>query len=323
MKILQIMAPGQAEVREMPTPEPGPGEVLLKILAVTTCPHWDLHIYGGQPMFPGQDLTYPYSAGQPGHEAAGEIAAVGEGVTSVQVGDRVSAWRDAGHHRPGCYAQYVVHDAANVIRVPAGLEPAAVAPVELAMCVSASFLMLKEMNVVQGRRFGVNGLGPAGLVALQLARAEGAAEVIGFDPLPARRELARQLGADRVVDPLGEEGQQFPRRHQPGCLDCGIDCVGLKASVENLMDLTRDVVALFGVQREDYTYAPRHYSGLRLCGYPGHFRAAAEYAVQQIAAGALDLAPLVTHRLRLEDYAEAVDLLQRQEAIKVCFQPWA
>jgi len=323
MKILQIMAPGQAEVREMPTPAPGPGEVLLKILAVTTCPHWDLHIYGGQPMFPGQDLTYPYSAGQPGHEAAGEIAAVGDGVTSVQVGDRVSAWRDAGHHRPGCYAQYVVHEEANVIRVPADQDPAELAPVELAMCISASFLMLKEMNVIQGRRFGVNGLGPAGLVALQLARAEGAAEVIGFDPLPARRELALRLGADRVVDPLGEEGQPFPRRHQPGCLDCGIDCVGLKATVENLMDLTRDVVALFGVQREDYTYAPRHYGGLRLCGYPGHFRAAAEYAVQQIEAGALDLAPLVTHRLRLEDYAEAVGLLQRQEAIKVCFLPWA
>jgi len=82
------------------------------------------------------------------------------------------------------------------------------------------------------------------------------------------------------------------------------------------------VVALFGVQREGYVYEPRHYSGLRLCGYPGHSREAAEYAVDLIERGLLKLAPLVTHHLPLERYAEGVDLLERQEAIKVCFHPW-
>ena len=88
------------------------------------------------------------------------------------------------------------------------------------------------------------------------------------------------------------------------------------------MDRVRDTVALFGVQREEYTFAPRHYGGLRLCGYPGHSREAAEYAVGLMTNGQLNLAPLVTHHLPLERYAEGIDLLERQEAVKICFYPW-
>jgi threonine dehydrogenase-like Zn-dependent dehydrogenase len=89
------------------------------------------------------------------------------------------------------------------------------------------------------------------------------------------------------------------------------------------MDHVRDTVALFGVQRESYSFAPRHYSpALRLCGYPGHSRSAADYAVSLIDRGALNLAPLVTHRLPLSRYEEGIDLLERQEAVKVLFLPW-
>jgi D-arabinose 1-dehydrogenase-like Zn-dependent alcohol dehydrogenase len=112
----------------------------------------------------------------------------------VAVGDRVSAWRDQGHQVQGCYAQYVVHQAENVIQVPRELPPEAVASVELAMCVGTVFLMLKEMNGLAGRVIGITGLGPAGLMAAQMAKAEGAKEVIGFDLLPERRENALRLG---------------------------------------------------------------------------------------------------------------------------------
>ena len=88
------------------------------------------------------------------------------------------------------------------------------------------------------------------------------------------------------------------------------------------MDHVRDTVALFGVQREPYSFAPRHYHpALRLCGYPGHSRAAAEYAVSLMKQGRLDLSPLVTHTLPLERYDEGIDLLERQEAIKVLYIP--
>jgi threonine dehydrogenase-like Zn-dependent dehydrogenase len=323
MKVLQVTAPREFAILDLPIPEPGPGEVLLRVEAVTTCPQWDLHLRRNEPMFVGHRFDYPYPPGQPGHEATGEVAAVGEGVTEWKTGDRASAWRDPGHHVPGCYAQYVVKKAEDLIRVPPGLPPEATAPLELAMCVGAVFLMLNEMNAVQGRRFGVCGLGPAGLIAAQMAKAEGAAEVISFDFSPDRRETALAVGADAAFDPRSAEAEaRFPARPNRPALDCAVDCVGAKASVEFTMDRTADVVALFGVQREEYAFGIRHYSGLRLCGYKGHSRAAAEYAAGLIESGSLDLAPLSTRHLPLERYGEGIDLLEAQRAIKICFRPW-
>ncbi len=323
MKVLQVEVDGKFSLLDLPTPEPGPGQALLRVDGVTTCPQWDLHLRHNEPMFVGHRFHYPYTPGQPGHEATGEVVALGEGVVDLKVGDRVSAWRDVGHQRAGCYAQYVVHDAVNLIRVPAHLPVEATAPVELAMCVGATFLLLNEMNAVAGRRVGINGLGPAGLIAAQMARAEGATGVIGFDLSAERCHYAvAEVGLNSAHDPRAVDVERFPARPKATALDCGVDCVGAKASVEWLMDRTEHVVALFGVQREDYTYAPRHYRNLRLCGYPGHSRAAAEYAVGLMETGALNLAPLVTHRLPLERYGEGIDLLERQQAIKVLFLPW-
>ncbi|MES2460740.1 MAG: alcohol dehydrogenase catalytic domain-containing protein [Armatimonadota bacterium] len=322
MKILQIGKGTEFTILEMPTPQPGPGEVLLRIEAVTTCPQWDLHLRHNDPMFVGHQFHYPYTPGQPGHEATGTIEALGEGVTGFVVGDRVSTWRDVGHKVPGCYAQYVTRRAENVIRVPAGLPPEATAPVELAMCVGATFLMLRPLNIFAGKRIGIGGLGPAGLIAAQMARAEGASEVVGFDLSATRRDYACTHFLDAVYDPRNPGlSEIIPARPAAPKLDSAVDCVGAKASVEFLMDRVSDVVALFGVQREDYVYKV-HHGGLRLCGYPGHSREAAEYAVDLIERGRLDLAPLVTHHLPLERYAEGIDLLERQEAIKVCFHPW-
>ena len=321
MKILQVTSQKGFEIKDVPIPQPGPGEVRMRVDAVTTCPQWDLHLRHNEPMFVGHRFHYPYTPGQPGHEATGVIDALGAGVTGLAVGDRVSAWRDAGHAVPGCYAQYVVHKADNVIKVPAGLPVEAVAPLELAMCMGTVFLMLREMGAVKGRTFGVTGLGPAGLIALQMARAEGAARVVGFDLVASRRDLARRIGADECLDPAAGIADAYPARPARPAIQTGVDCVGAKASVHFLMDHTADVVALFGVQREDYTYALRH-AGLRLCGYKGHFRESAQYAVGLIAAGKLNLAPLVTHKMPLERYAEAIDLLEKQQAIKVCFLPW-
>ena len=321
MKIIQVTAPKEFAVLDIPIPSPGPGEVLMRITAVTTCPQWDLHLRHNEPMFIGHSFTYPYIPGQPGHEATGVIESMRDGVMDLACGDRVSAWRDPGHGQPGCYAQYVIHRAENVIRVPAELRQETCAPVELGMCVGTVFRMLKSMGALQGRCVGITGLGPAGLIAVQMARAEGAASVFGFDPVADRRERAGRIGADACFDPTANIDSEFPVRPGRLRLECAVDCVGAKESVEFLMDRTRDVVALFGVQREDYIYTPRH-SDLRLCGYKGHSRESADYAVQLMESGDLDLGPLITHSLPLERYDEAVDLLEQQQAVKVCFLPW-
>jgi len=314
MKVLQVKSTTDFEVLDLPIPEPGPGQVLMRVEAISTCPQWDLHLRHNSPMFVGHQFHYPYTPGQPGHEATGTIEKLGEGVEGIEVGRRVCAWRDQGHDRQGCYAQFVVMEAGNVIPVPADLPAAALAPLELAMCVGTVFRMLKEMNVIEGRRFGVSGLGPAGLVAMQMAKAEGAAGVYGFDTVAERREFALTLGADECVDPASPL-DATPR------LETSVDCHGAKVSVEGIMDRTSDVVALFGVQREDYTYALRH-GGIRLCGYKGHFLESAQYALSLIVAGKLNLAPLCTHELPLERYGEGIDLLDERKALKILFRPW-
>ena len=321
MKILQVGRDSKFEILEVGLPEPGAGEVRIRVEAVTTCPQWDLHLRHEEPMFLGHSFHYPYTPGQPGHEATGSVDAIGEGVTSLTVGQRISVWRDPGHNQAGCYAQFALVKAENVIGVPESLPFEATASVELAMCVGATFLLLKEQNALTGKRVGVMGLGPAGLIAAQMARAEGASEVIGFDFSKTRRDLAISLCLDAAYDPREIPEESFPARPQTPALDTIVDCVGAKASVEQAMNLAKTTVALFGVQREDYVFAVRHYT-LRLIGYPGHSRSAAEYAVDLIASGKLDLTPLVTHRLPLSRYSEGIDLLERQEAIKICFFPW-
>ncbi|MBM3496565.1 MAG: hypothetical protein FJX72_19940, partial [Armatimonadetes bacterium] len=236
MRILQIGRHPDIAFLDVPCPEPGPGQVVMRVLGVATCPQWDLHLRHDEPMFAGHRFEFPYTPGQPGHEATGVIASVGEAVSSVAVGDRVSAWRDAGHDRWGCYAEFVLLDEANVVKVPPEAPMEATASVELAMCVGATFLLLRTMGGLAGARVGINGLGPAGLVAAQMARAEGATRVVGFDPHEGRRCFAVERWVDEARHPGGDLDVAFPARPSAPALDVIVDCVGAKRSVEWAMD---------------------------------------------------------------------------------------
>jgi len=250
----------------------------------------------------------------------GRVTAVGSGVTSLAVGSRVVAWRDAGHQRQGCYAGYVAFAADNLLQIPEDLPAEKVTSLELAMCVQVSFDQLGRLDAVEAKRFGVGGLGAAGLVAGQMARAHGAREVVAFDPLPQRRELGERLGIDQVLPP---DSPSLPAdRRGATALDAAIDCTGLKVSIEHLMGRTRNAVAIFGVLRETIDFRAEYWSGLTLMGYEPHNRNAAERALQLVLDGRLDLAPLTTHVLPLSRYAEGVELLRSQQAIKIRFLPW-
>ena len=322
MKLLQIEAPGRAVWKDAPVPAPGAGEVLVRIRGIATCPHWDLHILGGQPMFSGMKLTYPYLRGQPGHEAVGEVVALGAGVSTLRIGASVAVWRDTGARPQGCYAQFNISRVDDLLEVPASLGAADIASLELAMCVEVSFQQLARLGGVAGRSIGLAGLGPAGLVAVQLARAHGAAEVVGIDPVAERRELAAKLGAHRTV---ASDAVAWPASRTKVALDDAIDLTGVPASIEFLMDRTRRCVTLFGVLREEVRFGTRHLfgPGLTLMGYGDHNRTAAETALRFITEGKLRLAPLITHTLPFTRYAEGIDLLRRKQAIKVLFDPWA
>jgi threonine dehydrogenase-like Zn-dependent dehydrogenase len=309
MKTLQITAPGEFEILEVPTPRPAPSQVLVRVEAVTTCPQWDLHLRHNEPMFPGHNLKFPYSPGQPGHEAVGVVESVGVEVPQVLEGQRVCIWRDPGHDKAGCYAQFVLRDAADVIRVPDDLPPESLAPLELAMCVGASFLQLKRTGDLNGR-FGISGLGPSGLIAAQMARAEGATQVVGFDLSPPRREHAIGLWhrgrGSRPARGQRRSASRSPRQNRTGMGRGLCGCQSERRVSDGSCVAGGDD---FRRAAREIAFAPRHWAGgLLLCGYPGHSREAAEYALSLIEAEKLNLAPLVTHHLPLERYNEGIDL---------------
>ncbi len=315
MKAMQFIGVEQAKLIKVPIPEPGPGQVLVKVKAVATCPQWDMHIYYGKPMVDNRPpIPYPYTPGQPGHEMTGVIVRTGEGCR-LPVGQSVSAWRDQGHHRYGCYAEYVVMDEENVLPVPADMPYTKVVSLELAMCVAASILRLKNTVGIKGKKCGVNGLGPAGLIALQMMLAEGATEVVGIDPNGERRELAISLGASSAFEP---DDERIALRGEPGCFQVAIDCAGFPQAVASLMDRTYEAIVLFAVKKADYIL--RHYT-LTVIGYPGHSREAAEYALRLIEDHKVDMSPLISRELPFERYEEAVGLLRSQDAIKIGFLP--
>ncbi|QNK60327.1 zinc-binding dehydrogenase [Paenibacillus sp. PAMC21692] len=315
MRAMQFSGVQQAEIITVPIPEPSRGQVLVKVKAVATCPQWDMHIYYGKPMVDNQPpVPYPYTPGQPGHEMTGVIMRTGEGC-HLPVGQTVSAWRDQGHHRYGCYAEYVIMDEENVLPVPVDMPYAKVVSLELAMCVAASILRLKNTVGIAGKKCGVNGLGPAGLIAVQMMLAEGAAEVVGIDPNGERREMAVLLGASAAFEP---DDERVFLRGEPGSIQVSIDCAGFPQAVASLMDRTDEAIVLFAVKKADYIL--RHYT-LTVIGYPGHSREAAEYAMRLIEDHKLDMSPLISRELPFERYEEAVGLLRSQAAIKICFLP--
>ena len=320
MQAIQITGPGEAALVETPMPTPDAGEVLVRVDAVNTCPQWDLHILGNEPMFPGSTIEYPYPIGQPGHEMAGVVAAIGSGVEGFATGMKVAAWRDPGKVRQGCYAQYVPFEAAHLIALPDELATHECVSLELAMCVQASFDQLNGFGAVRDCRVIICGLGPAGLIAVQLARVHGASDVMALDPLPTRRALAAQLGMSKVFAP--DDPEVLNLLDQGDLWTTGIDCTGLAPALQHLMALCSRYVHVFGVLRDPVQFGmPEYRKGLALIGYDRHTREAAETALSFVAKGQLDLKPLATHRLPLGDYLEGIDLLRSKQAIKVQFLP--
>ncbi|MEX0330388.1 MAG: zinc-binding dehydrogenase [Puniceicoccaceae bacterium] len=320
MKSLQITTPGKAEIIELEKPQPAAGEALVAIEAVATCPHWDRHIYEGDPMFEGHKMEYPYWPGQPGHEAIGRVEAVGDGIDEQLVGRRVAVWRAAQPYMNGLYATHGIVESERLLPIAEDLPAEKVTSLELAMCVQVSIDQLSEINAIAKKRILLGGLGPGGIVGLQLLKAAGAAEVVAIDPVAERRELALQLGAVAAVapgDPLVSVS-----RSGPDAFDAALDTTGLKVSIEALMHACKRAVAIFGVLRENVSLGPAQwYGGFSLIAYGEHNRGAAERAYQAILDGQLDLAPLFSKKMPLSQYNEAVALLQSMEAIKVLFDP--
>ncbi len=193
---LQVTSPRKFEIIEIPVPEPAADEVLIEIHACATCTNWEIQTWRGTDIFdrPGHPI-YPQNPGSLGHEAAGIVTAVGADVTGLAVGDR---WR----YSAACVAPRttptpsVTRPEDQIAKLRPDTDLLRAAPLEMGLCAVRSVELEPDLP---GMTVGVVGLGPAGILHLQVTRALGAARVIGVDPLPARREAAAPF-ADLVVD---------------------------------------------------------------------------------------------------------------------------
>jgi propanol-preferring alcohol dehydrogenase len=206
------------EIQEIPVPEPGPDEVLVRIEASGLC-HTDIHAaHGDWPVKP----TPPFV---PGHEGVGRIEKLGSGVTSRAVGERVAiAWlgsacgacrycvagwetlceqqQNSGYSVNGAFAEYAVVRAGFAVPVPDGVSSADAAPLSCAGV--TTYKAIKVARVAPGETVAVFGIGGLGHLALQYARIAGAF-VIAVDVEDHKLELATRLGADHVVNAARED----------------------------------------------------------------------------------------------------------------------
>lgn len=316
MRAIQIMAPGDARVVDVPEPEVDDGEVLVKISACVTCPHWDTTLFRGIDIFdrPGHP-EYPIPAGFPGHEVSGEVVAAGPKVRDLAVGDRVATLETAGTTVPGFYAEYIARPEGTVTRIPDNTSYAAGASMEMARYVAAHIHVIE----VGGLRTGVVGLGPAGLMALQMFRAMGASEVVAIDILPSRLELAAELGATETID-ASAGGDTTALAEQP--LAASVDCTGAEAGMQLALDHTHGPVVPFGVTHGNPSFSTRHWlqrTWIPRRESPG--KEATEFVLDLWGRGLLDTEKFISARLPFERYVEGVQLLLDRQAIRVLFHP--
>ncbi len=354
MKAAAFVEPNRIVLDEKPIPDVGALDALIRVTTTTIC-GTDVHILKGE--YPvARGLTV-------GHEPVGIIEKLGSAVGGYREGQRVIAgaitpsghsaaclcgcpsqdgpgtrhgFRAAGGWRfgntiDGAQAEYLlVPDAmANLAQIPDNLTDE-----QVLMCpdiMSTGFAGAESGKVRIGDVVAVFALGPIGLCATAGARLMGASTIIGVDAVPARMEIARKMGADQVVDfTAGDVVEQIMRLTDGRGVDVAIEALGRQETFEAALRVLRPggTLSSLGVYSSDLriplaafcTGLGDHTIVTTLC--PGG-KERMRRLMEVIASGRLDTRPLVTHRMKLDQIADAYDLFahQRDGVLKVAITP--
>lgn len=341
MKAALYCGPGRPlEVTEVPTPSPGPGEVLVRVAGCGLC-HTDLHyIDHGVKPFKQPPLIL-------GHEAAGTIAVTGPGVDGGWAeGDRVlipsvlscgkcgycrrgrenlcERLTMLGNNIDGAYAEFVVVPAAELIGVPESLplEQACV----IADAVSTPYHAVRHRGRVRaGDWVAVVGCGGVGLNLVQCATAAGG-RVLAVDLNEQRLALASKLGAEAVYNPqLAERLDKKIRAHTGGGVDVAFEAVGSPGTMQLAFSLLRKGgrLCVIGYSNEEVALsaAKLMYYELEVVGSLGC--GAGEYPeiMGLVQAGRIDLTAIVSGTLPLDLVNEGLDRLRRGEGVRWVVTP--
>lgn len=337
-----VLFPGdkQVQVVDRPDPRPGPGEVLIKTRASAIC-RSDMSLYYGKPIVGGE------SAGKglivPGHEPAGVVVEVGPGVTSVQPGDRVAIylafgcghcrycqsgflmlcpnWICLGFDVDGGDADYVVAPAQNCLKLPDQLSYEAGAV--MTDMVGTQYHTQKRLGLSGVDTVAIFGIGPMGAAGVLIGKGRGA-RVIAIDVLDSRLEMARECGAEEVINSTNEDVVERLRALTYGDgVDCAIDCSGNPAAQNAALDSTRKqgAVAFVGESRST-TINPSDQMIRKLLTVIGawyfpiwEWTELTRFVVDR----QIPVEKMITHRFRLEDAPEAFRLFDQRKTEKAVF----
>ena len=332
----QVMtAPGKIEFREIETPVPKTGEVLIRIMKIGVCGS-DIHVWHGKHPF----TSYPVTQG---HEVSGEIAALGAGVENLEVGQRVTiqpqvvcgkcypcrhgkynlceTLKVMGFQTTGVASEYFAVDAAKVTPLPQEMsfdEGAMIEP--LAVAVHA----VRKFGDMQGMRVAVLGAGPIGILVAQAAKGMGAESVLITDISDLRLEKARQCGVDFCVNTREADfGEALVSSFGPDKADVIYDCAGNNVTMGQAIRCARKgstiiLVAVFaGMAEVDLAVLNDHELDLNTTMMYRN----EDYleAIELVRAGKVDPKPLISKHFAFRDYAEAYRYIDenRETTMKV------
>jgi L-iditol 2-dehydrogenase len=336
-----FLEPGKLEMREVPVPTPSHGEVVIKVESATTC-GTDLKGYRrGHRLF---RPPMPF-----GHEYAGYVVAVGEGVTQFKEGDAVTGANSApcnacfyckrGRQQLcihlenafnfGSYAEYF-RITAPIVAQNLHIKPANV-PFEHASFVeplACAVLCVINADIRLGDTVVIVGSGAQGLMQIQLAKAAGAARVIMIGRAHGRLERAKVLGADATFSSQDGDPIAFVKEQTDGMgADVVIEAAGTAETWAQAMLMARkggtvmQFSGLAGGTQVTFDATHLHYGEITMKGIFHLTPRTTELAIQALATGAVNVAPILDGKIPLTQVEDGLLRMQRSEAIKLAVVP--
>lgn len=330
-----------ATLDKKPIPKIGKNDVLVKIHATSIC-GTDLHIYNWDEWSQGR-IKPPYVMG---HEFAGEVVEIGEDVKSIKLGDIVSAETHIvcetcelcttgkahicedteilGVDVDGTYAEYVSIPEKNAWVNPKGIDPAYLA-VQEPLGNAVHTVLAGD---IIGKTIAVVGCGPIGIMSIAVAKAVGASKVIAIEVNDYRLNLAKEIGADIVINPMKEDPVDIILNETD---NKGVDVVaemsGSHIAINQALKYIKlgGRMSMLGIPNDKVSIDVANdivFRGINIQGIAGRKMYETWYQVKGlIESGSLNLEPIITHRLKMEDFEKGFDLMNSGNCGKVVLYP--
>ena len=322
-------------LQDTPEPEVGHNDLLIKIRKTAIC-GTDMHIYNWDE-WSQKTIPVPMVVG---HEYVGEVVGMGQEVKGFKVGDRVSGeghitcghcrncragrvhlcrnTEGVGVNRPGAFAEYLVIPAFNAFKIPDNISDELASifdPFGNAVHTALSFDLVGEDVLITGA-------GPIGIMAAAVAKHVGARHVVVTDINPYRLELAKKMGATRVVDVSKEDLKVVMNElGMTEGFDVGLEMSGVPVAFRDMLNKMNHggKIAMLGIPPQDVAIDWNQviFKGLVIKGIYGREMFETWYKMASLLQSGLDLSPIITHTFSIDDFQKGFDTMGSGHSGKV------